>query len=152
VTVNPVNVPTLVIFGCAAPVTVAAVPETFPVTLPVSGPANPVEVKIPVDGTKESLVLEILAAVFPATVVQRGYTEVAVATSLVEFTGTVMSEVPLKDIPLMRRAFWRAVAVPALPVVLWLRVGKSPATAILKAPVPVVDFKIPVVRAEVPAE
>jgi len=36
------------------------------------------------------------------------------------------------------------VAVAALPVVLWLSVGKSAATAMLGAPVPVVFFRIPV--------
>ena len=34
VTVNPVNVPTLVIAGCAAVVTVAALPDTLPDTSP----------------------------------------------------------------------------------------------------------------------
>lgn len=44
------------------------------------------------------------------------------------------------------------VTLAAVPVVFWFRVGKSAATAIVNAPVPVVDFKIPVVRALVPAE
>ena len=46
----------------------------------------------------------------------------------------------------------RLVAVAALPVVSWFRVGKSTATAILGTPVPVVFFKIPVARpaSEVP--
>ena len=38
--VNPVNVPTDVMFDWAAPVTVAAVPEALPVTLPVIFPTN----------------------------------------------------------------------------------------------------------------
>ena len=37
-TANAVNVPTLVIAVCAAPVTVAAVPDALPVTLPVKSP------------------------------------------------------------------------------------------------------------------
>ena len=49
-TCSAVNVPTLVMFVCAAPVTVAAVPVTFPVTLPVNAPAKPVAVIIPVLG------------------------------------------------------------------------------------------------------
>ena len=42
-TVNPVNVPTLVIFGCAAVVTVAA----EPVALPVNAPVNVVALTLP---------------------------------------------------------------------------------------------------------
>jgi len=37
-TCNAVRVPTEVMFVCAAPVTVAAVPDAFPVTLPVNAP------------------------------------------------------------------------------------------------------------------
>ena len=44
------------------------------------------------------------------------------------------------------------VRVAALPVVFWFNVGKSAATAIDNAPVVVVDFKMPVVSADVPAE
>ena len=43
-----VNVPTDVIADWAAPVTVAAVPETLPVTLPVRGPEKAVAVRVPV--------------------------------------------------------------------------------------------------------
>ena len=43
------------------------------------------------------------------------------------------------------------VTVAALPVVDWFKVGKSPATAIVNAPVVVVDFKMPVASALVPA-
>ena len=46
-TVSVVRVPRLVIFDCAAPVTVAAVPEAFPVTLPVNAPAKAVAVNVP---------------------------------------------------------------------------------------------------------
>ena len=49
-TVIPVNVPTEVMFVCAAPVTVAAVPEALPVTLPVKAPVRLVDVSIPDDG------------------------------------------------------------------------------------------------------
>ena len=38
--VNPVKVPTLVIAVWAAPVTVAAVPDTLPVTFPASAPVK----------------------------------------------------------------------------------------------------------------
>ena len=48
-TAKPVRVPKLVIAVWAAPVTVAAVPLTFPVTLPVRGPENAVAVKVSVD-------------------------------------------------------------------------------------------------------
>ena len=43
-TVNVVNVPSEVIFVCAAVVTVAAVPLVLPVTLPVISPTNAVDV------------------------------------------------------------------------------------------------------------
>ncbi len=46
-TVSVVNVPKEVIFDCAAPVTVAAVPDTLPVTLPVKGPAKASAVTVP---------------------------------------------------------------------------------------------------------
>ena len=53
-TVSVVSVPRLVMFDCAAPVTVAAVPLVLPVTLPVILPVNvavtPVVVNIPVLG------------------------------------------------------------------------------------------------------
>ena len=49
-TCKAVKVPKDVIFVCAAPVTVAAVPETLPVTLPVRFAATLVVVKRPVDG------------------------------------------------------------------------------------------------------
>ena len=42
-----VKVPTEVILDCDAPVTVAAVPETLPVTLPVNGPAKASAVTVP---------------------------------------------------------------------------------------------------------
>ena len=50
---------------------------------------------------------------------------------------------PLKLVPAIVRA---VVRVAALPVVFWLRVGKSAATAMLGTPVPVVFFRIPVVN------
>jgi hypothetical protein len=62
---------------------------------------------------------------------------------------TVMSALPFNATPLMLR---EVVSIAALPVVLWLSVGKSPATAIDRAPEVVVDFKIPVANAFVPAE
>ena len=37
----------LVMAACVPPVTVAAVPEAFPVTLPVSAPTKTVEVNVP---------------------------------------------------------------------------------------------------------
>ena len=46
-TVKVVKVPREVMFDCAAPVTVAAVPETFPVTSPVNGPAKASDVTVP---------------------------------------------------------------------------------------------------------
>ena len=53
---------------------------------------------------------------------------------------------PLKFCPQMVRV---VVRVPALPVVFWLRVGKSEAMAILSSPVVVVFLTIPVARAPV---
>ena len=44
---SAVNVPTEVIAVCAAPVTVAAVPDALPVTLPVIAPANASAVTVP---------------------------------------------------------------------------------------------------------
>ena len=46
-TVKAVSVPSDVILPCAAVVTVAAVPETLPVTSPVNGPAKASEVTVP---------------------------------------------------------------------------------------------------------
>ena len=46
-TVSVVRVPKEVIFDCAAPVTVAAVPDALPVTLPVKGPAKASAVTVP---------------------------------------------------------------------------------------------------------
>ena len=43
------------------------------------------------------------------------------------------------------------VSVAADPVVFWLRVGKSPATAMVSAPVDVVLLRMPVASADVPA-
>jgi len=43
-TVKVVKVPRLVMFDCAAVVTVAAVPEAFPVTSPVISPTKAVDV------------------------------------------------------------------------------------------------------------
>ena len=83
-TVRPVSVPSDVIFVCAAPVTVAAVPETLPVTLPVRAPENPVAVKIPVDGTKERAVEVVFCGRLPVlAVTQVGYTAEEVTASLV---------------------------------------------------------------------
>ncbi len=80
------------------------VPERFPAVREVRDaplPANPVAVKIPVEGINESFVVEILAAVLPAAVVHSGYTAVAVATSSVLFTGTVIFALPLNPTPLI---------------------------------------------------
>ena len=46
-TVRVVRVPKLVMLDCAAVVTVAAVPDTLPVTSPVNGPAKASEVTVP---------------------------------------------------------------------------------------------------------
>ena len=46
-TVKVVSVPKEVILDWAAPVTVAAVPEAFPVTFPVNGPAKASAVTVP---------------------------------------------------------------------------------------------------------
>jgi energy-converting hydrogenase Eha subunit C len=80
-------------------------------------PEKPVADKTPVLGTNEILLVEIFAAVLPAAVVQRGYTAVAVATSSVELTGTVIAAVPSKLTPLIALAVCNDVAVPALPVI-----------------------------------
>jgi hypothetical protein len=66
--VSPVRVPTEVMAVCAAPVTVAAVPDVFPVTLPVSGPENPVAVRRPVEGLNDSFVEATFAAALAPTV------------------------------------------------------------------------------------
>ena len=108
---------------------------------PAPLPENPVAVNIPVDGINDSLVVDSLAALFPAAVVHRGYTDVAVAVSSVLFTGTVMFALPLNPTLLI---VLDVVSVAALPVVFWFRVGKSPATAIDSTPVVVVFFSIPV--------
>ena len=43
--------------------------EALPVTAPVSGPLNPVAVKIPVEGTKESLVEVVFCGKLPVLAV-----------------------------------------------------------------------------------
>ena len=58
----------LMVFPAANFVAVAA----LPVILPVRFPANPVAVKIPVEGIKLSFVSDNLAALFPEAVVHRG--------------------------------------------------------------------------------
>ena len=65
---------------------------------------------------------------------------------------TVIFDAPVKATPLIFAPGESAEAVAALPVVFWFRVGKSAATAIVKAPVDVVLFRMPVARADVPAE
>ena len=58
--------------------------EEIPVTLPVSGPENPVALKIPVEGTKDRAPEVVFCGRFPVlAVTQVGYTAVAVAASLV---------------------------------------------------------------------
>jgi hypothetical protein len=82
----------------AAEVAVAAFPVqepedplTLPVTLPVRGPANPLAVRIPVEGTNESFVLETFAGRFPVlAVTHRGYIVAAVVVS-----SAIVSEVAI---------------------------------------------------------
>ena len=61
---------------------------------------------------------------------------------------TVIAALPSKATPLIALG---VVSVAADPVVLWFNVGKSAATAVVNAPVPVVVFTIPVAKAAVPA-
>ncbi len=68
-----------------------AVPVTLPVTAPVKGPLNAVEVRVPVLGLKESLVLDTLAGKFPvAAVTQDGYIVALVVVSSVMPTLTAL--------------------------------------------------------------
>ena len=98
-TVNVVKSPTLVIAVCAAPVTVAAVPDALPVTLPVNGPANPVAVNIPVLELNVKFVPDFGGNAPVAAVVNNTLHDVSVDSS-----ATV--------------TFVDVVAVAALPVVL----------------------------------
>jgi hypothetical protein len=90
--------------------------EALPVTLPVKLPTKAVAVNMPVDGTKLNFEVVNFAAVFPAAVVHKGYTDIAVAASSVEFTGTVIATEPSKFIPLIALGVANVVAVLALPV------------------------------------
>ena len=54
---------------------------------------------------------------------------------------TVANVVALPTLVTSPVKFALVVTVAAFPVVFWLSVGKSPATAIVKAAVVVVDFK-----------
>lgn len=107
----------------------------FPVTPVVNG--NPVAfVNTPADGVPMFGVVSIgeacITNVLPVPVC---------AATAVAFPVLVIGPV--------RLAF--VVTVAAFPVVFWFSVGKSPATAMVKAPVVVVLFKIPVASADVPA-
>lgn len=56
-----------------------------------------------------------------------------------------------RELRVVRVLFDVAVMFDAVPEVFWLSVGKSAATAIVRAPVVVVDLRMPVPKAEVPA-
>jgi tetrahydromethanopterin S-methyltransferase subunit D len=79
-------------------------------------PEKPVADRTPVLGTNEILLVEIFAAVLPAAVVHNGYTDVAVATSSVELTGTVMFAEPSKLTPLIALAVVNVAAEPSMLV------------------------------------
>ena len=95
----------VVMFACVAPVTVAAVPETLPVTLPVKGPLKPVAVRRPVDGLKKSFDEDVFCAWLPEVVV----TQVGYMVALVAVSSVMAVKVALPALP---------VALPALPVML----------------------------------
>ena len=61
-TVSVVSVPSDVMLLCAAPVTVAAVPDTLPVTLPTTLPVNPSEVIVPNEDPASAKVIVPLSA------------------------------------------------------------------------------------------
>ena len=112
VTVNPVNVPTEVMAGCAAVVTVPAVVALLAVVavaaLPVMLPAiGLVTVRLPRVPTEVSEEL----TTFDARVVPVRVLASAIAV-------TVMSADPSKGTPLMFFVAASLVAVPALPVIL----------------------------------
>ena len=69
-----------------------------------------------------------------------------VPVSVPAFAAIVISPVPSNATPFIFMEVANFVVVAEFPVVDWLSVGKSDATAILGTPVPVVFFKIPVSR------
>ena len=109
VTVNPVNVPTEVMAGCAAVVTVPAVVAlvavaALPVMLPAIGLVTVRLPRVPTEVSEELTTFD--ARVVPVKVL-------ASATAV-----TVMSADPSKGTPLMFFVAASLVAVPALPVIL----------------------------------
>ena len=96
-TVNVVNVPRLVMADCAAPVTVAAVPDVF--WFPAALTPGKVMSAVPLNDTPP-IALAVAKAVDVAA------------------NATAISAVPLKDVPPIVLAVANAVAVAALPVVL----------------------------------
>ena len=102
---------------------------TVPVNVsPLTVPVPPTEVTVPV------------LLVYPFGL-DAGY-----APKLVKAVAAVVAPVPpfaTATVP---------VTFDAVPVVFWFNVGKSAATAIDSAPVVVVDFRMPVANAAVPAE
>ncbi len=100
VTVRPDNVPTEVMAGCAAAVTMAA----LPVTLPLIGAVTVKPVRVPTLVNDEFTTFD--ARVVPVNAE-------ASATAVI-----VIFDVPSKDTPLIVLAVCNAVAVPALPVTL----------------------------------
>ena len=79
-TARPDKVPTEVILVCAAPVTVAAVPDTLPVTLPVSGPTKPADAVTVPGATRLPPSFALVTA-----------SSLICTVSIVSFTGTLIS-------------------------------------------------------------
>ena len=112
-TVRAERVPTLVIFVWAAPVTVAAVPDTLPVTLPVSGPEKALAVAVP-DTFKlvrvPTLVIFVWAAVVRVAFKAPLTVRLERVPTLVTFGCAAVDKVPVRVVAL------KVVAVP-VPVI-----------------------------------
>lgn len=138
----------------------ATVVAKLPVPLPVTSPVkvivwSPVFVPedepekfpaamLPITSSDTSVPTEVRldAVTFGASVVPVRVSAAAV---------TVTLEDPSNATPLISAPGSSFEAVAAFPVVFWLSVGKSAATAIERSPVLVVLLRIPVVSAAVPA-
>ena len=74
----------------------------------------------------------------------------AIVASFALVTTLLLMVVALPTLVTSPVIFAFVVTVAALPVVFWLSVGKSAAVAVVSAPVPVVDFTMPVELVAVP--
>jgi hypothetical protein len=85
----------VVMLAWVAPVTVAAVPEALPVTLPVSGPENPVAVSTPV----EALYVSPPSVLHPSEPVAASNRPTLQVAEVLSATVTVLARVAVAALP-----------------------------------------------------